>query len=226
MLKGWQVNSFLTLQTGQPWTVQDTGNGFSNTDEIDNPAWVYSGGERWNFIGNPSDFKPTAVGIPYFGPGTQDPTLPTDPTLAVNNPVCTAAANTPGLLASLQAGGCYVVGKSVMFPPALGTYGTMGRNLFRDTGFKNWDMSVSKVWTITERFHAQFRFELFNVLNHRNLANPYGAQNGFGAGAFNDPSTGAGSFGCGCATPDVAASNPVLGSGGPRKIQLGLKLSF
>lgn len=226
MLKGWQINSFLTLQTGQPWTVQDTGNGFSNTDEIDNPAWVYSGGERWNFNGNPSDFKPTAVGIPYFGPGLQDPTLPIDPTLAVNNPVCTAAANTPGLLASLQAGGCYVVGKSVMFPPALGTYGTMGRNLFRDTGFKNWDMSVSKVWTITERFHAQFRFELFNVLNHRNLANPYGAQNGFGAGAFNDPSTGAGSFGCGCATPDVAASNPVLGSGGPRKIQLGLKLSF
>src|SRR6202521_404732 len=33
-------------------------------------------------------------------------------------------------------------------------------------------------------------------------------------------------FGCGCATPDTAASNPVLGSGGSRVMQLGLKLIF
>ena len=35
-----------------------------------------------------------------------------------------------------------------------------------------------------------------------------------------------GSFGCGCATPDVAAANPVIGSGGSRAVQLGLKLTF
>lgn len=215
MLKGWQINSIVTLQTGQPWTVQDTGNGISNTDEIDNPAWVYSGGERWNFAGNPSDFVPTATGIPYFT-GSDASAFPAS---------CLANAQ----LSQLETFGCYATGpgnRSALVPPDMNTFGTMGRNLFRDTGFKNWDMSVAKVWNFTERFRAQFRFELFNVLNHRNLANPYGAQNGFGAGAFNDPSTGAGSFGCGCATPDVAASNPVLGSGGPRKIQLGLKLMF
>jgi hypothetical protein len=27
-------------------------------------------------------------------------------------------------------------------------------------------------------------------------------------------------------TPDVVAANPVIGSGGPRNIQLGLKLRF
>jgi hypothetical protein len=54
-----------------------------------------------------------------------------------------------------------------------------------------------------------------------NFANPYGGQNGFG---FNDPSVQP--FGCGCATPDVAAANPVIGSGGSRAVQLGLKLIF
>jgi hypothetical protein len=33
-------------------------------------------------------------------------------------------------------------------------------------------------------------------------------------------------FGCGCASPDQTAGNPVLGSGGNRAIQLGLKLIF
>jgi hypothetical protein len=40
-----------------------------------------------------------------------------------------------------------------------------------------------------------------------------------------DPSKG-GSFGCGCATPDVSAGNPLIGSGSNRVMQLGLKLMF
>jgi hypothetical protein len=111
-----------------------------------------------------------------------------------------------------------------MTPPAPGTFGLMGRNLFRDSGFKNWDFSLDKSWKFGERFGAQFRGELFNFLNHPNFANPFGGQNGW---AHNDPSVpGAGGFGCGCATPDVAASNPVIGSGGSRAVQLGLKLTF
>jgi hypothetical protein len=98
----------------------------------------------------------------------------------------------------------------------------MHRNMFRDAGFRNWDLSVSKNWKIGERLTTQFRGEFFNVLNHPNFANPAGANVAYG---FNDPSV-PGSFGCGCATPDVAAANPVVGSGGPRAIQLGLKLLF
>ena len=110
-----------------------------------------------------------------------------------------------------------------MIPASLGTFGAMGRNTFRDTGFRNWDFSVAKNWKFKERLTAQFRAEFFNVLNHPNFANPFGGQNGFG---MNDPSVLATGFGCGCATPDVAASNPVIGSGGSRSIQLGLKLLF
>ena len=39
---------------------------------------------------------------------------------------------------------------------------------------------------------------------------------------LSSPST----FGCGCDTPDQAGQNPVLGSGGARVIQLGLKIIF
>jgi hypothetical protein len=108
-----------------------------------------------------------------------------------------------------------------MLPPPLGQFGNMGRNTFPDTGFKNVDFSIAKNWHFTEQFRAQFRAEFFNIFNHPNLANPYGGQNGFG---FNDPSVQP--FGCGCATPDVAAANPVIGSGGSRAVQLGLKLIF
>ena len=108
-----------------------------------------------------------------------------------------------------------------MIPPAYGTYGTTARNMFRDGGFRNWDFSVFKNFKFRERFTAQFRAEFFNVLNHPEFANP----NGVAGAGYNDPSVGPG-FGCGCATSDTAAGNPILGSGGPRAMQLGLKLIF
>jgi hypothetical protein len=214
MLKGWQLTSIITLQSGQPWTVLDTGNSISGTDETGNPAY---GGERWDFSGRPSDFTSGPTPIPFFI------ATPTDP-----NPypaACLAAANTPALMASLNNFGCYAKGVSALTPPAAGTFGTMGRNLFRDSGFRTWDFSVLKNFQIKERFTFQFRAEIFNLLNHPLFANPYGGQNGFGGGAYDDPSA-PGLFGCGCATPDVAASNPVVGSGSNRAIQLGLKILF
>jgi hypothetical protein len=93
--------------------------------------------------------------------------------------------------------------------------------MFEDTGFRNLDFSVAKNWHFGERLSTQFRAEFFNIFNHPNFANPYGGQNGFG---LNDPSVRP--FGCGCATPDVAAANPVVGSGGSRAVQLGLKFLF
>ena len=78
-------------------------------------------------------------------------------------------------------------------------------NVFRDTGFRNLDLSVSKNWKFKERLTAQFRAEAFNLTNHPNFANPWGGTSGYGSGVTADPSVGP--FGCGCATPDVAAVN-------------------
>jgi hypothetical protein len=115
-------------------------------------------------------------------------------------------------------------GKSFLLPPAIGTFGNSGRNIFRDGGFHNLDFSVSKSWKFGERLTTQFRAEMFNITNHPNFANPFGGATGQGVGATADPSVGP--FGCGCATPDTASVNPVLGSGGARAIQFGLKFLF
>ena len=210
LLEGWQLNSIITLQTAQPFGVMDAGSDVSLTGEAN---------DRWNFYGNPKDFTSTAVGIPFYQPGI--PIDPTDPTYAINNPLCSTPAAAQGSTDSLLAFGCFSNNKSALIPPAFGTFGTTGRNIFRDTGFKNVDFSVAKNWKLGERLAAQFRAEFFNIFNHPNFANPFGGQNGW---AHNDPSSG--SFGCSCATPDVSASNPVIGSGGSRAVQLGLKLTF
>lgn len=201
LMKGWQLNSIISLYGAQPFGVMDAGTDVSLTGEAN---------DRWNFYGNPKDFKSTPAGIPYFAPG--DPNMPA---------ACSTQAAAIGATDSLNAFGCFASGNSVMIPPAFGTFGTMGRNIFRDTGFKNVDLSIAKNFKWRDRFGAQFRVEFFNLFNHPNFANPFGGQNGF---AHNDPSTQ--SFGCGCATPDVAAANPVIGSGGSRAVQLGLKLTF
>jgi hypothetical protein len=214
-LEGWELNSIVTLQSPQYWGPMDEGTDAAGIGSlpVSPPANTPI---RWNFFGNPDDFKSGPTGIPQYTVGTTG--LP---------PACTSQAlmldgGSPGAAtAALNLFGCYAQRNSVMIPPALGQFGNMSRNMFPDSGFRNVDFSVAKNWHFSERFRAQFRVEFFNIFNHPNLANPYGGQNGFG---LNDPS--AASFGCGCATPDVAAANPVVGSGGSRAVQLGLKLLF
>jgi hypothetical protein len=197
ILQGWQVNSIVTLQTGQPWNVVDTGNDISLTGE---------GADRWNFFGNAAAFTSSSAGpIPFFADGTQ-------------NADCAAHA----LASQLQQFGCFAKGNSVMTPPNPGTFGSMERNIFRGPGLEAWDLSLLKDWKPVERVKIQLRAEFFNVLNHPNFANPYGANFTYGRV---DPSNPA-QFGCSCATPDVADANPVIGTGGPRNIQLGMKVIF
>jgi Carboxypeptidase regulatory-like domain/TonB dependent receptor len=233
LLEGWQVNSILTLQSGQPWQAFDTSNDFSGTGEF---------ADRWDFFGNPADFQsggshsiplctgPGAGGCTYSSPGGGTVPLSDAQSTALWNGCLahTTAASLVSLNSAIAGGtgGCYASfnGRSFLLPPAFGTFGNSGRNIFRDTGFHNLDLSISKNWKFRERYGVQFRAEMFNITNHPNFANPWGGTSGFGAGATADPSVGP--FGCGCATPDVAAVNPVVGSGGARAIQFGLKFTF
>ena len=233
LLEGWQVNTILTLQSGQPWQSYDSSNDFSGTGEF---------ADRWDFFGNTADFQsggshslplctgPGAGGCTITSPGGGTAPLSATQSTALWNG-CLAHTNANTLVSLNSAitggtGGCYASlnGKSFLLPPAIGTFGNSGRNIFRDTGFHNLDLSVSKNWKFRERYGVQFRAEMFNITNHPNFANPWGGTSGFGAGATADPSVGP--FGCGCATPDVAAVNPVVGSGGARAIQFGLKFTF
>ena len=223
MLDGWEVNSIVTLQSPQFWGPMDEGTDAAGIGPlpVSPPANTPI---RWSFYragtasrGNPSDFKSgKGVGIPLYTAASAD--IPSG---------CSASAlaqdgGTPGPeTAALNLFGCYAAGNSVMMAPPLGQFGNMTRNMFPDSGFKNFDFSLAKNFVFGERYRLQLRAEFFNILNHPNFANPYGGQNGFG---LNDPS--AASFGCGCATPDIAAANPAVGSGGPRSIQFAAKFVF
>jgi hypothetical protein len=226
LLEGWSINSIVLIQSAAPWAINDVTTDFSGTNEINNPAM--SNGEQWDFFGNPSDFQTRKsfndtngcsngvcnAGIPYY-PGT-------------SNSACLSQATALGPLAvaSLTNLGCYANGKSILIPPPFGSYGTTGNNIFRGMPYYNVDMSITKAIRFKERVTAQFRAEFFNIFNHVNIANPEGGPGGFEAGPTDPSGTGGAGFGFLQSTPDVVSSNAVLGSGGPRAIQLGLKFIF
>jgi hypothetical protein len=106
----------------------------------------------------------------------------------------------------------------VLSQPDFGNFGNSGRNTFRGPKLKTWDFSLVKTWKTTERVSVQLRGEFFNVLNHPNFANP--------AILFNNDLGFLDTFGLVTATPDVAGANPVIGTGGPRSIQVGLKIRY
>jgi Carboxypeptidase regulatory-like domain/TonB dependent receptor len=223
LMEGWTLNSIVLIQSGLPWGLSDASDDFSGTNVIGTTAGTL--GEQWNFFGKASDFTPIhgftdtnngTGGLPYFG-GSGDANAPTA------NAACNAKAAAIGPLASASLAnlGCYAVGSSILIPPGYGSYGTTAQNLWRDGGFKNWDLSVAKLFTIKERLTAEFRVELFNVLNHPDFSNPSGGP----GGGIGDPSGGP-PFGFSGLTPDTYSSNPQLGSGGARAMQLGLKLSW
>jgi hypothetical protein len=57
-------------------------------------------------------------------------------------------------------------------PNAVGTFGDSGKNMFQGPPIKTIDAGIAKNWTMFERYHLQFRWEMFNALNHPNFGNP------------------------------------------------------
>jgi hypothetical protein len=213
MLEGWQATTIVTLEGGEPFTLADGTNDVSATGEFSD-RWNITGpisGIHWTRSSNAQNCD-SQVQLCFFT-YSQDPnTGHVDPTSG--DPRCISAAGSQAAQDQLVNVGCYIEGKTILTPPALGTFGNLGRNTFRGPTFKNWDFSVSKVWKLNEKVKMQFRGEFFNILNHPN----------FDVFTMNtDMATGAG-LGQVISTPDVGNANPVVGSGGSRHIQLGLKL--
>jgi hypothetical protein len=80
------------------------------------------------------------------------------------------------------------------------TFGNLGRNAIRGPGINNWDLSLIKRTSITERLKIEFRAEFFNAFNHAQFLNPSAKSSGTFAQV-------------------TQARDPRLG-------QLGLKLTF
>jgi hypothetical protein len=108
---------------------------------------------------------------------------------------------------------------TVLAEPASGSFGNSGRNIFRGPGLHVWDLSLVKTWKVGERVGVQLRGEFFNVLNHPNFANP-------GITFTNNDLGAPDIFGLLTGTPDVTGANPVIGTGGSRNVQFGLKIRY
>jgi hypothetical protein len=217
MLQGWQATSTVSIFSGRAMNPFDAADDLSGTGQ---------GQDRWTLAGNPSDFSGfgTVATIPcFYNQGTATsawqsactPGLPQACISAANaEPNGPAGVPNNTGIASLNRLGCYMMGNAVIVPPAQGTFGSMSRNAIYGQGFWEWDLSIIKSWQIKERLTTQFRAEFYNVTNSTQFYIPNAA--------LSSPST----FGAANATPDVGVNSPIVGTGGPRKIQFGLKFLF
>jgi hypothetical protein len=100
--------------------------------------------------------------------------------------------------------------------------GDLGRNALRGFGAWQWDFALHREFALGEHVKLQFRSEMFNLLNHPNFAPPVGALGSqyFGYSfetlgqSLGNLNGGSGGF------------SPLYQFGGPRSVQLALKLTF
>jgi hypothetical protein len=99
--------------------------------------------------------------------------------------------------------------------------GDLGRNALRGFGATQWDITLRRQFRFTERFSLQFRGDFFNILNHPNFGSPItylsSPQFGHATQMLNNYLGSGGQSG---------GLNPLYQIGGPRSIQLALKLQF
>jgi hypothetical protein len=99
--------------------------------------------------------------------------------------------------------------------------GNVPRNFLRGFAAIQWDLGVHRDFPIHEALRLQFRAEMFNILNHPNFGQPSGQ---FGAAGFGLSSQMLGrSLG---GNQGGGGFNALYQIGGPRSIQLALKLLF
>jgi hypothetical protein len=105
--------------------------------------------------------------------------------------------------------------------PPTGQQGDFGRNVLRGFGASQADITFQRQFHLTERMQLRFRGEFFNIFNHPNFGPP---DNNITDAFFGySTATLATSLGSGGAN---GGFNPLYQIGGPRSIQLALKLVF
>jgi hypothetical protein len=100
--------------------------------------------------------------------------------------------------------------------PATVRQGTEGRNDIPGFGLTEVDASVGRKFNFGDRLHLNFRADAFNLLNHPNFTNPP-ASVGFGPANLISQSM---------LNHGLHGLNALFQEGGPRSLQLSLKLSF
>ena len=122
----------------------------------------------------------------------------------------------PFWLSTPSAPGGKMLNAAAFSAPPVGQQGNEGRNDIPGFGLTQLDVSIGRRFPISERINLQFRADAFNLLNHPNFANPYG-DIGLGQFFLQSPAT---------LNNGLRGLNPLFQEGGPRSLQLSLRLSF
>jgi hypothetical protein len=105
-------------------------------------------------------------------------------------------------------------------------FGSERRNSLRGPSFKEFNFTLYKETTLSERVKLHLEADFFNLFNHPNFSNPE-MPNFIADAGSPDSTTGqhTGAYSI-AATGDVGIGNPFLGGGGPRGIQFAAKITF
>jgi hypothetical protein len=115
-----------------------------------------------------------------------------------------------------SAGGGKRLNPAAFALPATGQQGTEPRNDIRGFGLTQLDTSIARKFTLGAERALQLRADAFNILNHPNFTNPY-AYVGLGAAYLESPAM---------ANHGLGGLNPLFQEGGPRSLQISLRLTF
>ena len=127
----------------------------------------------------------------------------------------------PLYITDRAAPGGRILNRAAFLDPLQRRQGTLGYNALRGFGLTQFDLALRRQFDLGERLKVQFKVEVFNLLNHPNFGNPNNIllSNSFGHSTqMFGRSLGNGGINGGL--------SPLYQIGGPRSIQLALKLHF
>jgi hypothetical protein len=148
------------------------------------------------------------VGSLSFGSGTA---LSYRPDIVPDEPLVLYGAQYPGGKAFNPA---------AFTPAPAGRQGDLGRNVLRGFGAWQADLALQRQFHLTEKLDLRFRGEFFNLFNHPNFGSPY---NTLGSPQFGQSTQ---TLASSLAGADNAGFNPLYQIGGPRSVQLAMKILF
>ena len=122
----------------------------------------------------------------------------------------------PFFIQNAAAGGGKSLNSAAFSIPATIRQGTEGRNDIPGFGLTQVDLSVGRKFSLTERLKLQFRADAFNLFNHPNFTNPPAFVE-FGPAELQSIEM---------LNQGLQGLNPLFQEGGPRSLQLSLKLFF
>ncbi len=175
---------------------------------------------HWGFDTRVSAHSATPVDV--VGSVTEDPVSHTELSYDAN-----IVPGQPLVLYGSQYPGGRILNANAYEAAPNGVEGNAGRNSAR--GFGTWqaNLALRREFPITERLRLHFRAEAFNIFNHPNFGDVVNYV-GSGACPTRAPAQGFNCFGVATATQNqsLGGLSALYQSGGPRSLQIALKLSF